>query len=92
MQAIVQEDGETRRLLMVKDVHAPPDIITSRILDLENYPRMVKGCDSLATYETSETAHERGSTLQTIKARYDIHAMHTKFTCARRHRRRRRQY
>jgi len=79
MQAIVQEDGETRRLLMVKDVRAPPDVITSRILDLDAYPRMVKGCDRTATYETSETAHGRAK-LQTIKTRYDIHAMHMKFT------------
>ena len=32
MQATLRADGQSRRLLMVKDVHAPDDIIISRIL------------------------------------------------------------
>ena len=45
--------GVARRLVMIKDVKAPADIITSRILDLEAYPRMVKGCDYTQNYEVS---------------------------------------
>ena len=77
MQAIVQSDGTSRRLLMVKDIQAPPHIIFSRILDLEAYPRMVKGVDGVKIYESK--TDKKG--VQAIKAKYDIHAVHLKFTC-----------
>ena len=76
-QALVQEDGVSRRLLMVKDIKAPPSIVTGRIVDIDGYPRMVKGCDRTSTYEVS-TAARPGC--QTVKTRYDIHALHMKFT------------
>ena len=69
MQAIVNEDGVSRRLVMVKDVQAPPDIITQTILDIDAYPRMIKGCDSTSTYEYSES-QETG--LKTIRTKYEI--------------------
>ena len=77
MQAIVQEDGVARRLIMVKDVRAPPSVITRKILDIDAYPAMVKGVDSTATYSMSEDA---STGLRTIKTRYDISALHVKFT------------
>ena len=77
MQAIVQSDGASRRLLMVKDIKAPRDVIFGRILDLEAYPRMVKGVDGLKIYESSTSK----TGVQTTKAKYDIHALHLKFTC-----------
>jgi hypothetical protein len=79
MQAIVHEDGETRRLLMVKDVRAPADVIAGRLLDIDAYPRMVKGCDQTTTYEVAES-EQTGR--KEIKTKYKIHAMHMKFTCA----------
>ena len=77
MQAIVQEDGVARRLIMVKDVRAPPSVITRKILDIDAYPAMVKGVDRTATYSMSEDA---STGLRTIKTRYDISALHVKFT------------
>ena len=74
-QAMVQEDGIARRLLMVKDIPAPPDVVAGRIIDIDAYPRMVKGCDRTSSYETSSI-----SGVRTIKTRYDIHALHMKFT------------
>jgi len=78
MQATVQSDGGSRRLLMVKDIKTPKHIIFGRILDLEAYPRMVKGVDALKTYD--DKTDKKG--VRTIKAKYQIHAMHLKFTCA----------
>ena len=77
MQAIVQADGIARRLVMVKDVKAPADVAAGRILDLENYPRMVKGCDRTTNYHVSET---QPSGVRTIKTKYEIHALHMHFT------------
>lgn len=87
MQAIVQEDGVSRRLIMVKDIKAPPEVITGRLLDIDAYPRMIKGCDQTATYETTE---DPTTGRLTIKTKYNIHALHMKFTCAPRRRRHRR--
>ena len=69
MQAIVQDDGVSRRLVMVKDVHAPPEVITRTILNIDEYPRMIKGCDSTQTYEEHV---EPLSGVRTIKTRYEI--------------------
>ena len=76
MQAIVQEDGVARRLVMVKDIKAPQELIFGRIMDLEAYPRMVKGCDRTTNYHVSETP----SGMKTVKTKYEIHALHLHFT------------
>ena len=73
MQAIVQEDGITRRLVMVKNVPAPADVVSGRILDLDAYPRMIKSCDRTATYHFSES-QETG--IKVIRAKYEIRALH----------------
>ena len=41
---------------MVRDVDAPSEVIWSRILDFEAYPRMIKGCDDCRVYATEQTA------------------------------------
>jgi hypothetical protein len=38
-----KREGGTRRLLMVRDVKAPKNVVLDRINDFESYPRMVKG-------------------------------------------------
>ena len=63
---------------MVKDVRAPAEVITSRILDFDAYPRMIKGCDSLEKYEERDEA--LGVHKHIVKAKYHIHAMHMHFT------------
>ena len=78
-QAMVLEDGTTRRLLMVKDVQAPPSIITARLLDYEAYPRMVKGCDKFSKYQTYFRARPGKKAIEITKAKYNIHALHMKF-------------
>ena len=42
-QQTEHKEGGTRRLLMVRDVKAPKDVILDRINDFNAYPRMVKG-------------------------------------------------
>ena len=81
MQAMVlnRNDG-TRRLLMVKDIKAPVSVITDRLLDYDAYPRMVKGCDALSTYETGEVSRPGRVPLKVMKAEYRIHALHMHFT------------
>jgi len=76
MQAILQDDGVARRLVMVKDVQAPPEIILDRIMDIDAYPRMIKGCDGTKTYESQTEPSGR----QLIKTKYEIHALHLHFT------------
>ena len=79
MQALVKDerDPTDRRLLMVRDIAAPADIILSRVNDLEAYPRMIKGCDECSVY--SRVVHEE-SGLEVSKAKYKIHALHIKLS------------
>lgn len=77
--ADVQGGKRARRLLMVKDICAPQSIITERLLDYEAYPRMVKGCDVLQPYARFETKRSGRQPLQTLKAKYSIHALHMRF-------------
>ena len=69
MQVIVGEDGERRRLLMVRDVGTPAWVVFDRILDFDAYPRMIKGCDSIIPYADSTQGK-----LRVMKAAYEIHA------------------
>lgn len=71
---------QARRLLMVKDVAAPQSIIADRLLDYASYPRMVKGCDKLEQYDKYDTARPGRKPLQVMKAKYNIHALHMRFT------------
>lgn len=73
-QAFVNADGHSRRLLMVKDIKAPVDVVMGRILDFDHYREMVKGCDSCERYEMSES-----DGLKTIKCSYKIHAATMRF-------------
>ena len=73
-QAFVNEDGGSRRLLMVKDIHAPADVIMGRILDFDRYSKMVKGCDSCVPYSLQEVAG-----LRIIKCSYKIRAATMRF-------------
>lgn len=73
-QAYVNSDGHSRRLLMVKDIFAPADVVMGRILDFDRYKDMVKGCDECERYEMSES-----NGLKTIKCSYKIHAASMRF-------------
>ena len=44
-------EGSSGRGLAVLDVHSPTDIVWSRILDYDNYPKMVNGCTSSKNYK-----------------------------------------
>jgi len=72
-QALAAED-DTRRLIMVQDIQAPCDFVLSRIMDLDNYDRMVSGVDSCVRY----ASFDDGKT-QTVKSTYDISAVGLKF-------------
>eukprot|EP00965_Chrysotila_dentata_P220767 6191984-Pleurochrysis_carterae.AAC.1 len=61
---------------MVRDIAAPSWVVLDRIMDLDNYPKMVQGVDRLERY--AEVDLPDGT--QEIRARYDIHALHMKFT------------
>lgn len=74
MQTVVAEDGLTRRLLMVRDIKAPAEIVMDRILDLEEYDRMVDGVNFCATYANEE----QPDGLRIIKSEYHIQALHLK--------------
>ena len=74
-QAFVNTDGHSRRLLMVKDINAPVDVVMGRILDFDRYAQMVNGCDVCERYEMSETHG-----LKTIKCLYKIRAATMRFT------------
>ena len=69
-----------RRLLMVKDVAAPQSIIADRLLDYDAYPRMVKGCDKIEPYKRYDTPRPGRKPLQVMAAKYQIHALHMRFT------------
>ena len=73
-QAFVNTDGRSRRLLMVKDIKAPVDVVIGRILDFDRYADMVNGCDSCERYEMSEFGG-----LKTIKCLYKIRAATMRF-------------
>lgn len=70
-----RREGGTRRLLMVRDVKAPKEIVLERIGDFDAYPRMVKGCDGCKVYKREERAD--GS--EEVRCEYRIHALHMKF-------------
>ena len=74
MQALVADDGETRRMIMVQDVPTPSSVVLGRIMDLNAYDRMVSGVDSCVTY-CSDTSNS----LQTVKSTYEISALHMKY-------------
>jgi len=80
MQAITADDGVSRRLIMVQDIKAPHTVVMGRIMDLNNYPRMVSGVDGCVTYASSE---EGG--LRVVKSTYEISALHMKFKYFMRH-------
>jgi len=72
-QALDSDDGASRRLIMVQDIKAPCAVVLGRIVDFENYPRMVSGVNSLATYATDT---KDGVTI--TKSFYEISAVHLK--------------
>lgn len=74
MQALVAEDGVTRRMIMVQDIPVPSSIVLGRIMDLNAYDRMVSGVDSCVRYASAESHG-----VQTVKAEYEIHALHLKY-------------
>jgi hypothetical protein len=74
MQALVADDGLTRRMIMVQDISTPASVVLGRILDLNAYDRMVSGVDSCLTYCSSDSGG-----LQTVKSTYEISALHMKY-------------
>jgi len=74
IQALVADDGQTRRMIMVQDIAAPSSIVLGRIMDLNSYDRMVSGVDQCVTYASHED-----SGLRTVKSTYEISAAHMKF-------------
>lgn len=74
MQAIAAEHGDSRRLIMVQDIHAPSNVVLDRIMDVNHYDRMVSGVDGCVTY----AANEGEGGVRTVKSTYDIHALHLK--------------
>ena len=55
---------------MVRDVDAPSEVIWSRILDFEAYPRMIKGCDDCRVYATEQTDGQQVIGRIRARARY----------------------
>ena len=68
-------EGGARRLLMVRDVAAPKDVVLDRIGDFAAYPRMVKGCDACHVYKREG----RPDGTEEVRCEYRIHALHLKF-------------
>jgi len=75
MQALVGEDGQTRRLIMVQDIPVPSSVALGRIMDVDAYDRMVSGVDRCVTYASSES-----SGMRTVKSTYEISALNIKYT------------
>lgn len=73
LNTIQAEDGGSR-MIMVQDIQAPAHVVLGRIMDLNKYPEMVSGCDACATY-----ADTNQNGIQTVKATYEISALHMKF-------------
>ena len=74
-QTFVNEDGHSRRLLTVKDIEAPSEVVIGRILDFNRYSKMVKGCVQCTPYSLTEQ-----SGLRIIKCSYTIRAAHMRLT------------
>jgi len=74
-QALDSDDGASRRLIMVQDIKAPTSVVLGRIIDLDNYPKMVSGCNSLETYGV-----DTKDGITTYKSKYEISAVHLKLT------------
>jgi len=74
MQTVVADDSCTRRLIMVRDIEAPAQVVMGRILDIKNYPRMVQGVDRVRNY--LEASNPDGT--QEVRSVYDIHVLHFK--------------
>lgn len=75
MQAVVADDGVSRRMIMVQDICAPSSVVLNRIMDLNHYDRMVSGVDSNLVYASNTAA----GGVQTVKSAYEISALHMKF-------------
>jgi len=71
MQALVSDDGQAHRMIMVQDIPAPSSVVMERILDLNAYDRMVAGVDRCVTYASNDLGATR-----TIKSTYEISALH----------------
>jgi len=74
MQAMETADLGSRRMLMVQDIPAPASVVMGRVMDLEQYPRMVSGVVACANYDSSTTGN-----VQKILSEYDIKALHLRF-------------
>ena len=75
MQAVETGNALSKRMLMVQDIAAPPHIVMNRIMDLQNYGRMVDGVNSVVNYESDKGADG----LEVVKSTYDISALHLRF-------------
>lgn len=74
MQAVVADDGLTRRMLTVMDIPVPSSIVLGRIMDIDRYPDMVSGVENCASYATDEAKDG----VRTVKSTYEIKALHLK--------------
>jgi hypothetical protein len=66
---LVSVKGGFKRSVSIQDVHAPPNVVWSRIMDLPNYPKMVEGCVECVPYST-----EKKGGAQVVCAKYKIRA------------------
>lgn len=73
VQTLVSEDGVSRRMIMVADIPVPSSIVLGRIMDLNNYDRMVSGVDRCVTYASNQAGG-----VQTVRSAYEISALHMK--------------
>jgi len=74
MQAVVADDGVSRRMIMVQNIPAPSSVVLGRIMDLNKYDQMVSGVDSNVIY-----ASTNAGSVQSVKSTYEISALHMKF-------------
>jgi len=67
-------DGSSGRGLVVLDVHGPTDTVWSRILDYNNYAKMVSGCTSSKNYNVIQHKPSKSNNYlsQTIYTRMKI--------------------
>jgi hypothetical protein len=75
MQAVVADDAQSRRLIMVQDIATPASVVMDRIMDVDHYDRMVSGVDACVTYANNDGG---ASGVRTVKSTYDISALHLK--------------
>ena len=74
MQAVVADDGVSRRMIMVQNIPAPSSVVLGRIMDLNKYDQMVSGVDSNVIY-----ASTNAGSVQSVKSTYEISALNMKF-------------